>query len=106
MTFGLRIVLLLFALIGFAGAGAAMAVARHRYAADAENDFGMLAVGTMLLVFGGLCTVVGAGVAGVFAFGGVAVWTSYIVAAQRVGLFRVEAGRLEETTVEEPRQPK
>ena len=66
----LRMVLLVFALIGFCGAGASLAVGRYRQLMDGERDLGMLGVACMLLVFGALCTVVGSGVMGVIAFGG------------------------------------
>ncbi|HEX6940925.1 MAG TPA: hypothetical protein VF158_16020 [Longimicrobiales bacterium] len=90
MSYGLQLVLLLFAVVGFGGAGASLAVARHRRLADGERDLGMLAVAAMLFVFGALCTVVGVGLAGVFAFGGVVVWASYVFMAQHMGLFRIE----------------
>lgn len=104
MTSGLRIVLVCFAVIGFTGAGASLAVARQRYVTDRESDLGMLAVSVMLLVFAALCTAVAAGTSGVLAFGGVVLWASYVVTAQRVGLFRVEVSRHEESAVEGPRQ--
>jgi hypothetical protein len=104
MTTGLRVVLLLFAVVGFAGTGASLGVARHRYVADRESDLGMIAVSVMLLVFAALCTAVAVGLTGVLAFGGVVLWTSYVITAQRVGLFRVDIGAAPETTVEGPRQ--
>ncbi|HEX6135148.1 MAG TPA: hypothetical protein VFZ24_14360 [Longimicrobiales bacterium] len=104
MTAGLQVVLLVFAVIGFAGAGASIAVARARYVNDDERDAGMIGVAVMLFVFGALCTLVGSGLLGVVAFGGVMLWVGYVVAAQRVGLFRVETGWLEETHPAEPRQ--
>jgi hypothetical protein len=104
MTTGLRIILMLFAVVGFAGAGASLAVARHRFVSDRESDLGMLAVSVMLLVFATLCTAVASGIAGIFAFGGVLLWASYVVTAQRMGLFRVDVSRLEETAIEGPRQ--
>lgn len=104
MTAGLQIILLMFALIGFAGAGASLAVARSRYVTAGERDAGMLGVAAMLIVFGVLCTSVSSGLIGVIAYGGVMLWLGYIVAAQRVGLFRIETGWLEETTAAEPRQ--
>jgi threonine/homoserine efflux transporter RhtA len=104
MTAGLHLVLLMFALIGFAGAGASLAVARTRQVADGEHDTGMLGVAGMLFVFGTLCTVVGSGLVGVFAFGGVTLWAGYVVTAQRVGLFHIETGWLEEARETEPRQ--
>lgn len=102
MTAGLRLILLLFAAVGFTGAGAALAVARHRRVSDHEHDFGMLAVAAMLAVFGGLCTLVAGGISGVLAFGGVVLWVSYVATAQRVGLFQVHSTRAEEAAVEEP----
>ena len=104
MTAGLQLVLLVFAVIGFAGTGAAIAVARGRYVSDGERDAGMIGVAAMLFVFGSLCTIVGSGLIGVVAFGGVMVWAGYVVAAQRVGLFRIETGWLEEACPAEPRQ--
>jgi hypothetical protein len=104
MTPGLRLVLVFFAVVGFTGAGASLAVARRRYVADHESDIGMLAVSVMLIVFAALCTAVATGASGVLALGGVLVWASYVVTAQRVGLFRVEVSRHEESAVEGPRQ--
>jgi hypothetical protein len=105
MTVGLRFMLLLFAAVGFAGAGAALAVARHRFATDYEHDAGMLAVAAMLVLFGGLCTSVGTGFSGIPAFGALVVWVSYAVTAQRIGLFHIRCGRLEEAAIEEHRRP-
>jgi threonine/homoserine efflux transporter RhtA len=104
MTAGLQLVLLGFAVIGFAGTGAALAVARGRRLNDGEYDAGMLGVAVMMFLFGSLCTMVGSGVIGVFAFGGVMLWVGYVVTAQRMGLFRIETGWLEETQAAEPRQ--
>ncbi|HSJ07160.1 MAG TPA: hypothetical protein VK936_10675 [Longimicrobiales bacterium] len=103
MTAGLQLVLLGFALVGFAGAGVSLAVVRLR-GREGERDGGMIAVTGMLLVFGALCAVAGTGLLGVLAFGGVATWVAYVVTAQRVGLFRIETGWLEETLPAEPRQ--
>jgi hypothetical protein len=102
MTAGLRLILLLFAAVGFMGAGAALAVARQRHTSDHEHDFGMLAVACMLAIFGALCTLVGGGVSGVLAFGGIVLWVSYVATAQRVGLFQVQSARTEEAAIEEP----
>lgn len=104
MTTGLRIVLLLFAVVGFTAAGASLAVARNRFVAEHENDVGMMAVSIMLIVFAALCTAVAVGFAGVLAFGGVVLWASYVATAQRVGLFRIEVNRSEETPVAGPSQ--
>lgn len=104
LTAGLQIVLLVFAMIGFSGAGASLAVARSRYVNDGERDAGMFGVAAMLFIFGTLCTMVGSGLIGVVAFGGIMLWLGYVVAAQRIGLFHIETGWLEETTAAEPRQ--
>lgn len=92
MTFGLQLILLLFAVVGYGGTGASLAVARYRRLADGERDLGMLCVAAMLFVFGTLCTVVGAGVSGIFAFGGVVILASYLFMARQMGLFEVDAG--------------
>lgn len=104
MHSGLRFMLMLFALVGFAGAGAAYAVARQRLAADGDRDFGMLGVAGMLVAFATLCAGVSGGVAGIVAFGGAVLWISYAATAQRIGLFTIETGRLEAAPTEEPRQ--
>lgn len=104
MTAGLQIILLMFALVGFAGTGASLAVANSRRKVDGERDAGMLGVAAMLFVFGTLCTAVGSGVLGVAAFGGVVLWVGYVVTAQRVGLFRIECGVSEAAIEAEPRQ--
>ena len=87
---GMRLMLLLFALVGFAGAGAALAVARYRYLAEGERDVGLGGIAGMFLIFGVLCTLAASGLFGVLAFGGVAVWASYLIMAQRLGLFTIE----------------
>lgn len=101
MSQGLQLVLLLFAVVGYGGAGASLAVARQRRLTDGERDLGMLAVAAMLFVFGALCTVVGVGVAGVFAFGGVVTWASYVLTAQHMGIFRIDAGQAPPSSEEE-----
>jgi hypothetical protein len=90
MIEGLRIVLLLFAAVGFGGAGAALAGARYRQLTDGELAAGMVGVTAMLAMFGLLCVVVGSGWIGALAFGGVVMWASYVFMAQQMGLFRVE----------------
>ena len=86
-----RLLLLLFALVGFAGAGSALAMARHRGRTEGERDIGLLGIAGMFLTFGTLCTLAASGIFGVLAFGGVIVWASYLMTAQRVGLFSIEA---------------
>jgi hypothetical protein len=105
LTAGLHVILLAFAVIGFTGTGAALAVARGRYVHEGERDIGMLGVSAMMFMFGVLCMSIGSGLLGVAAFGGVMLWVGYIVAAQRVGLFRIETGWMEEACPAEPRQP-
>jgi threonine/homoserine efflux transporter RhtA len=88
---GIRFLLLLFALVGFAGAGSAFALARHRARIEEEQDVGLFAVAGMFLLFGILCTLAASGLFGILAFGGVVLWASYVIMAQRVGLFSIEA---------------
>lgn len=88
---GVRILLLMFALVGFAGAGGALAMARHRGRREGERDIGLLGIAGMFITFGSLCTLAASGLFGVLAFGGVVVWASYLLTAQRIGLFRIEA---------------
>jgi hypothetical protein len=83
--------LLVFAFVGFAGAGAALAVARQRLLADGERDAGLAAITFMFFLFGALCTIAASGLFGVIAFGGVVVWGSYLLTARRLGLLRIEA---------------
>jgi hypothetical protein len=92
-TQGMRLMLLAFALVGFAGAGAALAVARYRLMVDGERDLGLAGITLMFLTFGALCTIAASGVFGVIAFGGVALWGSYLLMARRLGLFQIEARR-------------
>lgn len=84
------ITLLFLAAVGFAGAGVAYAVGRAREVMEAETDIGMRAVTLLLLSFGVVCALVAVGLSGVFAFGGVIAWASYVFAAQRVGVFEIK----------------
>jgi hypothetical protein len=104
MTAGLQLVLLMFALVGFGGAGASLAVAKSRQTSEGYYDTGMLGVAGMLFTFGALCTAVGSGFLGVLAFGGVTGWAGYVFTAQRVGMFRIETGWMAEAQEAEPRQ--
>jgi hypothetical protein len=98
---GMRVMLLIFALVGFAGAGAALAVARYRFLGAGERDLGLGGIAAMFLVFGTLCTVAASGLFGVLAFGGVVIGASYVLMARRLGLFRIEA----HSTPAVPRRP-
>lgn len=90
MNLGLEFVLLVFALVGYVGTGASLAVARYRRLDDGEADVGMLGVAAMLLLFGAVCTSVAVGIFGVAAIGGVVIWVSYITMARQIGLFAIE----------------
>jgi len=90
MVHGLRLMLLIFAMAGFAAAGAAWAVARYRLVAEGERDYGLGAIAGMFVMFGALCTIAASGLFGVMAFGGVVSWGSYLLMGQHVGLFRIE----------------
>lgn len=84
--------LLLFAAVGFAGAGVSFAVARAREIEEGETDAGMRAVGVLLSIFGAACVFVCSGLSGVLAYGGVVAWVSYVLSAQRLGVFQIEDG--------------
>jgi len=103
ITAGLRIVLLLFAAAGFAGAGAALAVVRQRFLVEGERDAGMVSVAIILMIFGALCALVAVGPGAVAGFGGVVLWISYVVGAQQLGLFHVATGPPRTTALEETR---
>ena len=107
MTAGLQLILLAFALVAYGGAGASFAVARFRRFSEGERDLGMIGVAVMLFLFGALCTIVGVGLSGVLAFGGVILLTGYVLMAQHMGLFRIESTpppRPEEERTEETRK--
>lgn len=97
---GFRLIVLLFALAGFAGAGAAFAVARYRFLTDGERDVGLAGITLMLFTFGALCTLAASGVWGVVAFGAVVTGASYVLTAQRIGMFRIEAPRSPQSSSE------
>ena len=84
------VVLLLFAALGYAGVGAAWAIGRSRELQTGENDIGMRAMAFALALFSAACTITVVGLSGVLAFGGVIVWCSYVICAQRAGVFRIE----------------
>lgn len=108
VTVGLQLVLLLFGLVGFSGAGASLAVGRVRRMEDGEEDVGMIGVAVLLFVFGGLCTALATGASGILAFGGVVTWVAYVVMSQHMGLFSIEIpGRpaTAEEATEESRRP-
>lgn len=85
-----KIALLLFAALGFAGVGAALAVGRLRELQEGNSDFGMRGLAAVLGIFSAACTISAAGFIGIIAFGGVIGWTSYVFCAHRVGVFSIE----------------
>jgi len=109
MSYGVQLVLLIFAAVGYCGAGVALAVSRERKLLEGARDLGMLGVAGLLVSFAVLCTVVSVGGLGILAFGGVLLWASYIFMAQHIGLFRIEPGSppsTEEEASEAPRRMK
>jgi hypothetical protein len=90
MVQGMRFMLLVFATVGFAAAGAAIAVARFRFLGDGERDIGLSAIAGLFLLFGALCTIAASGILGVLGFGAVVVWSAYLIMGQRLGLFSIE----------------
>ena len=99
----LAITLLFFAAVAFAGAGIAFAVARAREFEDERTDVGMRAIAALLLGFGASCTFLAVGLTGVFAFGGVIAWVSYVLTAQRLAVFQLEQWRPRADSVAERR---
>ena len=93
--------LLIFAGVAFAGAGAALAIMRQRNAEQGEHDVGLALVVAMLAVFGGLCAILSAGFAAIFGFGGVVMWAAYVMTANRIGMFKVEVGATQASWPEE-----
>ena len=104
MTVGLAALVLLFGMLAYGGAGACAAVARAR-AVEHEREVGMMGVAALLLGFGVLCSVVLGGVAAALAIGAPAAVATYLLTAQRAGLFRLESGPLGEVPVEESHRP-
>jgi hypothetical protein len=103
MNWGLEVVLIAFALVGYIGSGASLAVARYRTLDEGQIDVGMLGVAAMLLLFAGVCTFVAVGPFGVAAIGGIGVWTSYVLMARQIGMFAVETSVASEVvTIEQP----
>ena len=82
--------LLIFAGVAFAGAGAALAIMRQRASERGERDVGLMSVVIMLVTFGALCALLAAGFGAIFGFGGVVMWVAYVLTAHRIGMFRVE----------------
>jgi hypothetical protein len=103
MTLELGIILLLFAVTGYAGTGVALAVARGRIQGAGEHDIGMIGVGILLFGFATLCAGVLSGLGGICALGAPITWASYLFAARRLGLFAVGAGAIDTVPAEEPR---
>jgi hypothetical protein len=89
VSYAIVITLLFFSAIGSAGAGVAYAVGRARELTEWEIDVGMRAVTLLLFCFGAACSFVAVGLTGVFAFGGIIAWYSYVLAAHRLGVFRI-----------------
>lgn len=87
----MRLMLLMFAMVGFGAAGAALAASRYRLLGEGERDYGLIAMAVMFMTFGALCTIAASGLFGIVAFGGVVVWASYVLMGQRLGLFSIES---------------
>jgi hypothetical protein len=93
-----KIALLLFAALGFAGVGAALAVGRLRELQEGNSDLGMRCLASVLAVFAAACTISAAGFIGIIAFGGVIAWCSYVFCAHRMGVFSIEHLQAERQT--------
>ena len=103
MSSTITITLLMFAAISFAGAGVACAVGRARELADFTPDLAMRTVASLLMIFGATCAYLSTGFTTILAFGAVIAWVSYVISAQRVGVFEIVKWRPYEDTVEERR---
>lgn len=103
MNIWIRLSLMLVALVAWTAAGAVLAALRHRTRQYEHFDWGLTAVAGSLMGVGALCSAAASGLMAIFAFGGVCIWSSYVVAAQRLGLFRLQSPRPEETAMEKPR---
>ena len=101
MTSGLTVLLLIFAGVAFAGAGAALAIMRQRSAEQGERDIGLGLVVLMLGLFGALCAILSAGFGAIFGFGGVVMFAAYVMTANRIGMFKVEVGATQAAWPEE-----
>ena len=93
MSRTITILLLFFAAASFAGAGVAYAIGRARELAEGEADKGMRLVAALLAGFGATCAYIATGISGALAIGSIASWSSYILTAQRIGVFRIEQWR-------------
>ena len=93
--------LLIFAGVAFAGAGAALAIMRQRSADQGEKDIGLALVVGMLVLFGSLCAILSTGFGAIFGFGAVVMWVAYVMTANRIGLFKVEVGPVQPSWTEE-----
>lgn len=102
MNLGLEIVLIAFAIVGYVGSGASLAVARYRTIDEGQLDVGMLGVAAMLLLFAAVCTTVAVGAFGVAALGSISIWTSYVVMARQIGMFAIETPVAPEVLIEQP----
>jgi len=99
MNLGLELVLVAFALVGYAGTGSSLAVARYRALDSGEVDLGMLGVAVMLWLFAAVCTTVAVGWLGVISLGVIAMWLSYVLMARQIGLFSIEVQAPTEPTL-------
>jgi hypothetical protein len=79
MVHGMRLMLLMFAAVGFAASGAALAVARYRLLGDGERDYGLGAIALMFGLFAALCTIAASGQADTWEDAG---WQKFVKAYQ------------------------
>ena len=103
MSGTITITLLLFAAVSFAGAGVSLAVGRARELEDFTPDLGMRTVASLLMVFGATCAYLSTGFITILAFGAVIAWVSYVIGAQRIGVFEIVKWRPLEDAVAERR---
>jgi hypothetical protein len=93
VTFLTRILLLICAGAGFAGAGVAAALRRHRQMHYEEDDQGFAAIAAMLCFAAALSADVAGGWTSIAAILVPIGSASYAFMAQRLGVFRIETGQ-------------
>ena len=103
MNIWIRFSLMVVGLAAWIAGGAALAILRNRTRITEHHDAGLTAVVGALLGVGAVCSMAASGFIAIPAFGGVSVWTAYVVTAQRLGVFRLERPRAPEPTMESQR---
>src|SRR6476661_4611526 len=94
MTVLVALILLFCSMAAFTGAGVAAAVCRHKGVSDTPDEDGFAAIATILFIAGMLCADVAGGMPAIAAIVVPSAVAGYAIAAQRLGVFRIETGAL------------